>query len=172
MAHKSEEEMAFQIKPPAFINDEKWTPMEKGTLVHLAFQYLPFDGTPVKDYLDHLVERDILTLDEREIIPEALVESFLESPLGQEIARAPYRKQELSFTMLQEDYLVDGQVDLVFNRGEDLVVVDFKTDRRIRPGFYDKQLQLYGEALEKATGKKVQEKIIYWIFKESMTKIP
>ena len=51
--------------------------------------------------------------------------------------------------------------------GEELILVDYKTDR-IRPGEEEKliqryhtQLEDYQEALERMTGKKVKEKVIY-----------
>ena len=67
----------------------------------------------------------------------------------------------------EEDVLIQGIIDAYFEEEKDLVLVDYKTDH-IRFGeesrlvdLYKVQLEDYAEALERMTGKKVREKIIY-----------
>ena len=67
----------------------------------------------------------------------------------------------------EETVLVQGIIDAYFSEGEELVLVDYKTDR-VRPGeenrlveLYHVQLEDYAKALERMTGKKVREKYIY-----------
>mgnify|MGYP000778597256 FL=1 len=64
-----------------------------------------------------------------------------------------------------ETILVQGIIDAWFTEGEKLVLVDYKTDRVKEAGElekrYEKQLMYYQQALERTTGKKVKEKIIY-----------
>ncbi|MFM1603111.1 PD-(D/E)XK nuclease family protein, partial [Helcococcus ovis] len=84
-----------------------------------------------------------------------------------------------SFTMkYKEDiqnnsniYLVDGQIDMYFEEDGELVIVDFKTNKKIDEEIYKTQLELYKQGLERATGKKVKEKIIYWIFHNEFSSI-
>ena len=64
--------------------------------------------------------------------------------------------------------LVQGIIDAFFYEGDEIVLVDYKTDRAgYRDGAetlvsrYKVQLDYYGQALEKLTGKRVKEKIIY-----------
>lgn len=153
----------FTFLPPQFLAEQKMDAASKGTLFHRIFEYLPMDGTPVEETLDYLLQEKLINEEEKKLIPVDRVEKFLASDLGKEIAASPWKKRELSFTMQDEGLLIDGQVDLVFERGEGLVIVDFKSDRRMRKGFYDRQLNLYAKALSKATGKKVIDKIIWWI---------
>ena len=66
--------------------------------------------------------------------------------------------------------MVHGIIDLFFKEGDKLIVVDYKTDRVNKSAAeladkYRIQLELYSEALEKNTGKKVEECIIYSIDK-------
>ena len=76
------------------------------------------------------------------------------------------RKEE-SFLMAIDDYYVNGQIDLLFEMDNDLVLIDFKTDRKKREGVYDRQISIYKEAIEEAFGKKVNKSMIYWYnFKE------
>jgi ATP-dependent helicase/nuclease subunit A len=65
------------------------------------------------------------------------------------------------------DVLVRGVIDLWFEEADGIVLVDYKTDKQTDEEYYinnyDVQLELYKEALEKATGKKVKEIYIYAI---------
>ena len=63
--------------------------------------------------------------------------------------------------------MIQGIIDAYFEEEKDLVLVDYKTDH-IRFGeesrlidLYKVQLEDYADALERMTGKKVREKIIY-----------
>ena len=67
----------------------------------------------------------------------------------------------------EDTILVQGIIDTFFYEGDNIIVVDYKTDK-VRPGGendlvekYGKQLRYYAEALERVTGKKVTERIIY-----------
>ena len=64
-----------------------------------------------------------------------------------------------------ETILVQGIIDAWFPEGDEIVLVDYKTDRVREAGElkkrYEKQLAYYQQALERTTGKKVKEKIIY-----------
>ena len=65
----------------------------------------------------------------------------------------------------EERVLIQGIIDVYFKEGDEIVVLDYKTDR-VRTceelvKRYKTQLDYYGDALEKLTGMKVKEKIIY-----------
>jgi ATP-dependent exoDNAse (exonuclease V) beta subunit len=51
---------------------------------------------------------------------------------------------------LEDGTFVDGRIDFAWSDGERWTVVDYKTDRRERRRIG--QLQLYGLALQRATG--------------------
>ena len=66
-----------------------------------------------------------------------------------------------------ETVLVQGIIDAYFMEGDEIVLVDYKTDR-VKRGqeqklidLYHVQLEDYARALERMTGKRVKEKIIY-----------
>ena len=65
----------------------------------------------------------------------------------------------------EELILIQGIVDVYWEEDGRLVILDYKTDSVKEPEKlaerYAVQLDLYAEALEKATGKPVKEKIIY-----------
>lgn len=64
-----------------------------------------------------------------------------------------------------EEILVQGIIDVYFEEPDGLVVLDYKTDSVKKAEEltekYHAQLDYYGKALEKMTGKRVKEKIIY-----------
>ncbi|MGN0436075.1 MAG: helicase-exonuclease AddAB subunit AddA [Wujia sp.] len=60
--------------------------------------------------------------------------------------------------------IVQGIMDAFFYEGDEIVLVDYKTDRATEEQLverYRAQLDYYGKTLERLTGKKVKEKIIY-----------
>jgi ATP-dependent exoDNAse (exonuclease V) beta subunit len=93
--------------------------------------------------------------------PEAvrLAEVFRQSALGRRASRASRAAREFDFLMAVEDLVVRGQIDLWFEEGGELVIVDYKTDAvsaqeaRERAQEYALQLRLYAMALERITGR-------------------
>jgi ATP-dependent exoDNAse (exonuclease V) beta subunit len=88
-----------------------------------------------------------------------LVQRFQTSELGQRVARASRVEREFDFVMAIEDVVLRGQIDLWFEEGDDLLLVDYKTDN-VRPeeaasraAAYALQLRLYALALERITGR-------------------
>lgn len=70
----------------------------------------------------------------------------------------------------EDTVLVQGIIDAWFMEDEDIILVDYKTDRVKRDIHelvekYRIQLDYYADALQRVTGRKVKEKIIYSISK-------
>ena len=110
---------------------------------------------------------------------------LLESPLGLRLRKAAQSgclKKEQPFVLgvsadtiypelferqeeEEELLIVQGIIDVYFEEADGIVVVDYKTDRAASreelAERYEKQLSYYGEVLERLTGKRVKEKIIY-----------
>ncbi|MBZ5623794.1 MAG: UvrD-helicase domain-containing protein [Acidobacteriia bacterium] len=93
--------------------------------------------------------------------PEAvrLAAVFRQSALGRRAARASRVEREFDFLMAIEDLVVRGQVDLWFEEGGELVIVDYKTDAvtaieaHQRAQDYALQLRLYASAVERVAGR-------------------
>lgn len=68
-------------------------------------------------------------------------------------------------TKVSEMLMIQGIIDVYFEENEEIVLLDYKTDRVTTSEElvekYKEQLHLYGRALEQLTGKKVKEKLIY-----------
>ena len=94
---------------------------------------------------------------------------FRQSPLGRRLERASRVEREFDFLMAVEDLVIRGQVDLWFEEGGELVIVDYKTDsvtaaeahRRARD--HALQLRLYALALERFTGRAPDRAWLYFL---------
>ncbi len=93
--------------------------------------------------------------------PEAvrLAATFRQCALGRRVARASRVEREFDFLMAADNLVVRGQVDLWFEEGGELVIVDYKTDgvtaveAHQRARDYGLQLRLYALAVERVAGR-------------------
>jgi ATP-dependent helicase/nuclease subunit A len=117
-----------------------------GTLVHALLAGQTVDGAP----------------------PEALelATQFQSSDLGKRAARARRLEREFDFVMALDDVVLHGQIDLWFEDGDRLVLVDYKTDAVRREDAaehaqsYAHQLRLYAMALHRMTGRLPDEALV------------
>jgi ATP-dependent helicase/nuclease subunit A len=98
-----------------------------------------------------------------------LAETFRQSTLGRRAARASRIEREFNFLMAIEDLVIRGQVDLWFEEGGELTVVDYKTDAvsaaeaHQRAIEYAPQLRLYALAVERAAGRAPDRAWLYFL---------
>jgi DNA helicase II / ATP-dependent DNA helicase PcrA len=74
-------------------------------------------------------------------------------------------KAEEHVSVVKNDYVLTGVVDLVLERNEGLEILDLKTSRRPEPNYleiYERQLCLYAHALEQRDGKMPERLLLYW----------
>lgn len=130
----------------------------------------------MKDYTKIDLEKEIDNLIDKKIIDQGIksiieIDKFLyfyEDPLIKELISENIPKRfEESFLMTYDGYYVNGQIDLIFEKEDEIILIDFKTDRIKREDAYKTQLAIYKEAIEEALDKKVSKSLIYWYnFKE------
>lgn len=104
-------------------------------------------------------------LDVPEASPEAreLALRFKRSPTGQRAARASRVGRETPILFDYDGLLIRGAIDLWFEEGGELVLVDYKTDNFIseeRLSQYSMQLRLYAVALSRALGQRVDRIVL------------
>jgi len=98
--------------------------------------------------------------------PEALElkARFEASDLGRRAARAERVEREFDFLLNSEDVILGGQMDLWFEEGGELVLVDYKTDRdESGSEAYALQLRLYALALERYAGRLPDRAVLYYL---------
>lgn len=175
---------ATSIAPrPAFLQEQQLTGAEIGTAVHTVMQHVPQYGfveiQDVKDFVEDLVARQLLTEAEGKMVPLAKIYHFFETEIGQRFKKAKQIRREMPFTISRVDedgdaQIVQGIIDCLFeDEYGDWVLLDYKTDR-ILPHFaqepaltkeirnrYAVQLRVYSEAIESILHINVSDKVLY-----------
>lgn len=167
-----EKPVQYQEKAGADVGDAYHHALEK-------YDYLD----PSSDFITQLEQK--LPEAEVKLINPKRFQAFLQSPLAARFRKAQaadtlYREQHF-MKQVPNDYLFPGSdtsepvilqgiIDAFFIEDGEIVLVDYKSDH-VREaetliGRYRKQLELYAEALEKITGLRVKEKLIYSIILE------
>lgn len=161
--------------PKLLMSGDLVTRSQLGTLIHFIFQNIKVknhDRESVMDEIQRMIYIELLTEDEAKLLDPDVFVRFFNSDLGKRaIKNADSLKRETAFTMRYEDIFLDGQIDCYFIEDGDIILFDFKSDRTISLSKYETQLDLYQEALEKATGLKVIERYIYWTSHGKSTKL-
>ncbi len=154
---------------------------KRGTAYHKVMQYIDYSASgaeEVEKQMDELVNRNILTDEERESVSPQDIAKCLESDIMKVALKAEKKgkcHREQSFMMykkaseVSDDFtsddrvLVQGVIDL-FIDDEKKIIVDFKTsslkDEKTLEK-YKKQLYLYKSAVESAINAKVDEIALY-----------
>lgn len=179
---------------PAFMQAKELSPAEKGTAMHTVMQHISFeDGKPdeeaVSSLLEELVQKEIMTEEQRKSISVRNILRFFDNELGERMVKADEIQREIPFSMsvplkeisdtgeeaVEETILVQGVIDCVFRDENGLVLLDYKTDGihdRYKNGFeeakeilenrYKVQIELYTRALESIWKESVSEKYLYF----------
>ena len=180
-------EVRMKTRPAFLSGQDESVYTQRGTAVHVALQnldYEPFRGMSdpfdisreAARQLNAMTDRMLLSPKERALVKPSVIASFVAGEIGQRLLRSPLVKREWSFTLLMpasrvvagapadENIVVQGSVDLCFLEDGEWVLVDYKTDRSGDDDEvlkrYGTQLDLYAEALETLSGKKVRQTLI------------
>lgn len=169
---------------PRFIQEqEEKTGAARGTAYHAVMECMEFGNLEteeqVKEMLDGLAAGGRLERLDVEAVNVRDLLKFVLSPLGTRMQEASrrgqlYREQpfviglpgdQVDGSDPEELVLIQGIIDAFFYEEDEIVIVDYKTDRIFRgeelAERYRAQLVYYGKALEMMTGKKVKERLIY-----------
>lgn len=157
-----------------------------GTIWHQVMATIDFTKTlnqsEVRAEVNRLVEAGRLNKEDTEVLNYKRLSAFFDSSLGKEMRQAQregrlHREQpfvmgypacELFEERTEKDIvLVQGIIDGYYETNDGIVLMDYKTDS-LKPGKekelverYGRQMQLYRDALEKMTGKKVIKCLLY-----------
>ncbi|WP_297131221.1 helicase-exonuclease AddAB subunit AddA [Terrisporobacter sp.] len=142
----------------------------------------------IREQIKELIKRDIITEKQSVVINPFKIYKFFRSRVGKRMLSSHFVKREQTiYSQIkmndiylnnediqnnraiydEESLMLRGIIDLYFEEDDEIVIVDYKTDyvddenKSSVIDRYRKQLDLYGEALTKLTGKKVKEKHLY-----------
>ncbi|WP_176760116.1 helicase-exonuclease AddAB subunit AddA [Clostridium cochlearium] len=178
------EENIFLRKPQFLEKFKKFSSAEIGTFTHLVMQHIDFQRTnsikDIEDQIKELIKKEFLTKEQAKVINIKKIFKFIQNPIVDRIKKSHNVKREQPFYIemsskelmpnisdvyKDEKILIQGVIDLYFQDGEDLIILDYKTDyiediEKTKDKYY-LQIEYYKKALEKITGKKVKEKYLY-----------
>lgn len=158
----------------------------KGTAMHHVMQRLDFTAADtvrqVEAQLLELQKKKQISEEEISLLNIPAIVHFFRTDIGKRAADAARRGQlyrEKQFVIgvpasdirpqwdKEEMVLVQGIIDAWFYEGDQIVLLDYKTDRVLKgqeqklKDRYQAQLDYYAKALKQTTGHEVKEKIIY-----------
>lgn len=163
---------------PAFMEENRMSGADRGTLTHRALSMLPLEKLRTADQLHQIVhqamhemmEHGVFTPQELLAVDMKGVSSFYASKLGQRMLSSEYVRREWGFNLMMNDVdgtLLQGVIDCAFIEDDGWVLVDYKTDRfEDEEAFktrYAMQLEWYARALERITARPVKEMWLYAI---------
>ncbi|CAK6471404.1 ATP-dependent helicase/nuclease subunit A [Peribacillus frigoritolerans] len=179
-------------KRPTFMQEKSLTPAERGTITHLVMQHIDLSKEitiqSIQQLIIDLIQRELLTEEQKEAVDPETIVDFFDSEIGQRIQRAKSIRREVPFTMSlpakeaysdwtagDEEVLIQGVIDCIFEDEQGLVLLDYKTDTitgRFANGYegakgiladrYQMQLQLYTRAVEGIMNKKVTGRYLFF----------
>ncbi len=170
---------------PKFLRQEKTlSGASRGSAYHKLMEVLDvsqeYDEESLGQEIRKKIQDGILTEEMGDAICKKSILRFLSSSVGRRMQSASKKKKcfaEQPFVLGVEAekiypdmesgewLLIQGIVDVYFEEDDELVLLDYKTDNvsceQLLIDRYHAQLEHYAKALERLTGKKVKEKIIY-----------
>ncbi len=175
---KNEEEqdvysLAKMYDAPKFISDENSiTPAKLGSAMHTIFEkidiHMSSSEAQVEAFIKQLTDQNLIETALIEKIDRLKVLRFLRSDLVKRLQTSKRIFRETPFVLKEDGQLIQGIIDIYFEVEDELVLVDYKTDKVDQNTVvnvsqrYKLQLDLYEKALVKLTGKRVREKYIYF----------
>ncbi|WP_338131321.1 PD-(D/E)XK nuclease family protein [Cohnella rhizosphaerae] len=181
----------YRMRRPRFMSARQMTAAERGTAVHLVMQHLPLGIAPdsaeaeVEALLDRLILQLILTPEQAEAVRSVNIAGFCRTALYARMSGARRLWREWPFSagipaaeahasanpdeLAGETALIQGVLDCLFDDGDRLVLVDYKTDA-VPDGNWKEaaekhrfQMEMYARAIEGILGRKVDEGHIYFV---------
>ncbi|MDR4945879.1 helicase-exonuclease AddAB subunit AddA [Neobacillus cucumis] len=180
------------LKRPKFMQEKQLSPAERGTAMHMVMQHVDLTNEVnekvIRDQLDWMVNQELLTAEQSEVIDVKLIAQFFSSALGQRFFKAKAVHREIPFTVslparevypdwneTEEAVFVQGIIDCILEDEDGLVLIDFKSDGitdRYKGGFeqakpiledrYKLQINLYTKAIEQIWKRNVAERYLFF----------
>lgn len=182
-----DDQFTLHLERPAFMEEKKLTPTEKGSVNHLIMQHVPLNQSIDQDVIQETINRmlalKIITAKQAEVINIKAVCSLFEQEIGYRMQHAKWLKRELPFAFMlpaheihqhlegvtrEENIFIQGVIDCIFEDERGLVLVDYKTDRVFMKNWKEKaeehrfQLEMYARGIEMIIQRKVDEIYVFF----------
>ncbi len=176
----------YYRKPKFFKDVSRISNAEIGNAYHKVFQLIPFNKVytegEIKEFLQKLVEKNILKEVEILAIKSSLIANFFYNDVYQDILTSEKVYKEKQFVLgdsasnfygddvSNEDIYLNGIIDMFYIKDNKIYIIDYKTDTLRKNNIeevvqkYKKQLEYYKIALEKTFKLPVEKISIYFIY--------
>ena len=183
-----------ELLPEFLQQKDKMSGAARGTLYHWLFEHFDFTGD-LRQQLSYFMQQDLISAEERKRIRIADFDHFVQTALGKKVKQAQkegtYHREmpfilgvpaseminsDITKKMSKKDaneYVsVQGVIDAWIDGEDEIILIDFKTDRKpeglsdeafeeLLRKRYHVQLDYYKRALEQMTKKSVKEAVLY-----------
>lgn len=182
---KDNNNFKLELKNPNF--DEGMTPAEKGTAMHEFLQYANYENAQkdIESEIDRLVKDEFISIKQAKSLNIKNLNDFFRSSFYKRIENSDKIEREKSFlyelpievidkNLKDEKILIQGIADCIIEENNELVIIDYKTDRINEAKLiknYKQQLKIYKHAIEKITQKKVKECYLYSLYLNKEIKV-
>ena len=168
----------FAKSKPAFLMKDELTPAQKGTAMHAFMQFCDYKKakSDLEAEIERLTELSYLSDIQAKSLNRKKLKKLFESDFAKRMFESDriYREirvesfvkaSELEKTEFDDEILVQGIADCVFEENGELVLVDYKTDY-VRDedellNQYKMQIGFYVKAISKTLGMPVKEAMLY-----------
>ncbi len=145
---------------------ERDTALALGSLAHRVLEHWDFRTTRIEEDLDGAIARhapELPAAQHRVVVRElkAIWATLTGSPVYEELCGARILGREMPFVLPWEGRIMEGRIDLVYERRGKIYVADYKTDQvtdREIPGVmhdYRHQARIYTEAVRRGLNRDV-----------------
>lgn len=173
------------LKKPSFLSEKKLTSAQKGTAVHTFLQMCDFSlaRKDITSEINRITQNGFLSGEQANSIDKKMLSDFLNSSLIDEVTESNNVLREFNFNVQieagkldnsiappfdKQKIILQGCVDLAYEKNGKMVVVDYKTDRikniSVLAQRYKEQVEMYGYAVFECTEMQVDKCILYSLY--------
>ncbi|WP_078548248.1 helicase-exonuclease AddAB subunit AddA [Litchfieldia alkalitelluris] len=180
------------VDRPRFMQQKALTPAEIGTAMHMVMQHVDLKKEvsveTINEQIAKMINHELLTNEQGEVIDVNHVVAFFQTELGLRLKNASEVRREVPFSVAlpahlaysdwegndEENVLIQGVIDCIFEDENGIVLVDYKTDTitgrfkdyeaalPVLEERYKVQLELYTKAIEHIWKKPLNESYLYF----------
>ncbi|MEG0692822.1 MAG: 3'-5' exonuclease, partial [Oscillospiraceae bacterium] len=186
----NESEIVLEARPN-FMQKQKITPAERGTILHNFMQFADFSHakSDLVAEITRLVEEEYLTKEQADALNVAKIKAFLDSSLYQRMVHGNMQREyKFNFFMKacevddklkpphsEAEIFIQGIADCLIIEEDGIVIVDYKTDYvedgSVLVDRYYNQLRLYKSAIQEIFKRNVKQCLLYSLHLEKEIEI-
>jgi len=140
-----------------------------GTLIHRLLEMVDWEKPEGLEGMIQSEARALGVPSRMAVKADQMVRAALASDLLKRIRKSDRYFKEVPFAWKDQGTIVEGKIDVVFQEGADLVVVDFKTDMvskrhlEAKVRSYKPQTDVYAHAIEATWGRLPKDVILFFL---------